>query len=43
MAYNHSMSEAAGILEAGDLSRWRLDYLRTGIEKRIEALRVIWG
>lgn len=35
--------EAAGILEAGDLSRRRLAYLRTGIEKRIDTLRVIWG
>ena len=35
--------EAASILEDGDLSRWRLGYLRAGIEKRIDTLRVIWG
>ena len=35
--------EAAAILEHGNLSAWRLDYLRAGIEQRIEALRVIWG
>jgi len=35
--------EAAEILENGNLSRWRVDYLKEGIRKRIEALRVIWG
>ena len=35
--------EAAGILEHGDISDWRLEYLREGIAQRIEALRVIWG
>ena len=35
--------EAAAILEAGNLSRWRLDYLKAGIQKQIDVLRVIWG
>ena len=35
--------EAVSILAEGDLSRWRLDYLRLGIRQRIEALRVIWS
>lgn len=35
--------EAAEILAEGDLSAWRLDYLRAGIRERIDALRVIWG
>lgn len=30
--------EAAGILEQGDLSRWRTDYLRKGIQKRIDVV-----
>lgn len=35
--------EASEILENGNLSRWRLDYLKKGIRNRIEALRIIWG
>lgn len=35
--------EAAAILENGNLSAWRLDYLKVGIGQRINALRVIWG
>ncbi|MBQ9067666.1 MAG: HipA domain-containing protein, partial [Eggerthellaceae bacterium] len=35
--------EAATILEQGNVSRWRLDYLRKGIAQRLAALRVIWG
>ena len=35
--------EAVSVLAEGNLSRWRLDYLRAGIHQRIEALRVIWG
>lgn len=37
------VDEAADILENGDISAWRLDYLRAGISQRIEALRIIWG
>lgn len=35
--------EAAQTLENGNLSRWRLDFLKNGIRNRIEALRIIWG
>lgn len=35
--------EAIEILSAGDISGWRTDYLKAGIEKRIQALAAIWG
>ena len=35
--------EACEILAEGDLSRWRLDYLRKGIEARIAAVRELVG
>lgn len=35
--------EAADILAGGNLSAWRLDYLRAGIRERIDALKVIWS
>ena len=35
--------EACDILAGGDLSRWRLDYLREGIQQRIDEIRSILG
>lgn len=35
--------EACKILAEGDLARWRLDYLREGIEQRIAAVRATIG
>ena len=34
---------ACAILAEGDLSRWRLDYLREGIQQRIDAVRSMVG
>ena len=35
------VNEALEILAKGDLSRWRLDYLRDGLQKRIAAVRCL--
>lgn len=35
------IDEACEILSEGDLSRWRVDYLREGIQQRIDALKLI--
>ncbi len=37
------IDEAIGILANGNISAWRLDYLRKGLESRLDALRVIWS
>ncbi len=35
------VERAVALLEEGDISRWRLDYLREGLERRIAAVRDI--
>lgn len=35
------VDEACEILSEGDLSRWRVDYLREGIQQRIDAVGLI--
>lgn len=35
------VDEACEILSEGNLSRWRVDYLREGIQQRIDAIRLI--
>lgn len=35
--------EAAEILSEGDICGWRTEYLKAGIEKRIQSLSAIWG
>ena len=35
--------EAIEILENGNISQWRTEYLERGIEQRIQALKIIWA